>query len=235
MVLFAFGRDADSWLIGNPLFTALNEEGYCHLAEILIDEQDDVVLFRVADLVRRLDISVPSLRPSQYRSEYIFFRRIPSEVVVGCQVLPRVHTEERVGEERNSLAGSAKESAYKWPDAREASTKHWIHQISSGHEDVEAHAPDNEGDNGAMKEWVDTGYPANKICNPHRAIWRKKAGWLSEAVIRDGERGDACGVNGGDKEHKDCNSRVEYQPTAFGGVSGLAKCLREADERGAGM
>ncbi|KIM21398.1 hypothetical protein M408DRAFT_50334, partial [Serendipita vermifera MAFF 305830] len=56
---------------------ARNEDGDCHLAEILVDDQDDVVLFRVADLVRRLGLSIPSLRPSQYRSEYIFLRRIP--------------------------------------------------------------------------------------------------------------------------------------------------------------
>jgi hypothetical protein len=53
--------------------------------EIKIEDDDDVIVFRVTDLITRLDISIPSLSPSQYRSEYLFFRRIPSEVIVGIE------------------------------------------------------------------------------------------------------------------------------------------------------
>ncbi|PVF94362.1 hypothetical protein CPB86DRAFT_789120 [Serendipita vermifera] len=57
--------------------------GCCWIEEIHLEPYDfDVVrVFRVRDLVDRLDIPV-LLEPSQYESEYLFLHRIPEEFIV---------------------------------------------------------------------------------------------------------------------------------------------------------
>ncbi|KAG8822504.1 hypothetical protein FRC18_011017 [Serendipita sp. 400] len=58
-----------------------NDPESCEIVKMRIDSDDDVMVFRLAYLVDRLGIST-SLDRSQIRSEYIFFRRIPSEVIL---------------------------------------------------------------------------------------------------------------------------------------------------------
>jgi hypothetical protein len=57
--------------------------GYCWIEEIQVDASDDVRVFRVKDLVDRLDISTPNLKAAQYHSEYLFLHRIPEELITG--------------------------------------------------------------------------------------------------------------------------------------------------------
>ena len=54
----------------------------CDIVKIRVEEEDEVVVFRVRDLVRYLDMYLPSIDPSWYHSEYLFLHRIPAELFV---------------------------------------------------------------------------------------------------------------------------------------------------------
>lgn len=75
---FGIKQHAENWARN---YSERNGYGTCEIVEICIEEADNVIVFRVADLVRSLNIFTP-LQPSQYRSEYLCFRHIPSEAIV---------------------------------------------------------------------------------------------------------------------------------------------------------
>lgn len=58
----------------------------CYIVEIKIEEEDNVIVFRVNDLVNRLGVTT-SRPSSEYRSEYLCFYRIPSELFETMQVI----------------------------------------------------------------------------------------------------------------------------------------------------
>lgn len=64
-----------------------NKNKKCCITEMKVYADDDVVLFRLGYLVDKLGIST-ELHPSQYQSEYLFFRHIPSEVIEDRYAIP---------------------------------------------------------------------------------------------------------------------------------------------------
>ncbi|KAG8830195.1 hypothetical protein FRC18_008541 [Serendipita sp. 400] len=58
-----------------------NDSDSCEIMKIKVDLDDDVMVFRLAYLVDRLAITT-ALDRSKIWSEYIFFHRIPSEVIL---------------------------------------------------------------------------------------------------------------------------------------------------------
>ncbi|KIM23818.1 hypothetical protein M408DRAFT_249169 [Serendipita vermifera MAFF 305830] len=84
-------RWAQRWYENND-----DNDEMCYIMEINIEEEneDDVIAFRVTELVNRLGLSIPWLKPSQYRSEYLFYRQIPSKVIVDVEpVRPGTNSE----------------------------------------------------------------------------------------------------------------------------------------------
>lgn len=77
-------QHAENWA---NVWRGNNDYQRCYMIEMRIDADDGVVLFRLGYLVDRLGISTPLL-PSQYSSEYLCFRQIPAEVVVGRYAIP---------------------------------------------------------------------------------------------------------------------------------------------------
>jgi hypothetical protein len=75
---FGSRQHAENWA---QVWSENNGYGLCNIVVITIDEADGVMVFDVADLVNRLGV-VTSLHPSQYHSEYLCFRHIPSEAIV---------------------------------------------------------------------------------------------------------------------------------------------------------
>ncbi|KAG8852731.1 hypothetical protein FRB91_006065 [Serendipita sp. 411] len=60
---------------------ANNGDQPCKIVELVIEANDGVAVFRLADLVDGLGITT-TLEPSQYRSEYLCLHNIPPEAIV---------------------------------------------------------------------------------------------------------------------------------------------------------
>lgn len=75
--VFGNRQHAENWA---QLWNDRNS-GTCYIVTITIQAEDDVIVFRVANLINRLGVTT-SLHPSQYHSEYFCFRRIPAEAIV---------------------------------------------------------------------------------------------------------------------------------------------------------
>lgn len=76
---FANRNHAENWARN---WSTKHDNQTCHILEIEIKETDNVIVFHVDTVVKKLG-NVTLRRPSEYRSEYLCLHRIPEELIVG--------------------------------------------------------------------------------------------------------------------------------------------------------